>query len=281
MNNKTFASAVVLTGLVACSCGGEGGAARPAPLLQTVVDASTDAPKVPGDAAPDRDAAPEAAAKPRRTVYTRDPFGNYARAGNLLLDGDFEWLGGYMSQYPWLNVTALGAGFEQPTAVIGVKCRSGLKCAALGVGEGVAGIGLRAQDADLKVSAWMRPPAPDCLLATVSFGACFHGMSVETVPEVSATPDAQGWCHYEATVAAPSGTPCVFVSNDSAEDTVILDDVVVERTSAGGSNARRLVQPRPGHLAMVASLRDAAREFMRPKPPQVRPEPVDDWMTPQ
>ncbi|MBM4359336.1 MAG: hypothetical protein FJ096_14635, partial [Deltaproteobacteria bacterium] len=38
----------------------------------------------------------------RRTVTTRNPFGNVAVSDNLLWDGDFEWLSSFADQYAWL-----------------------------------------------------------------------------------------------------------------------------------------------------------------------------------
>jgi hypothetical protein len=249
-------------------------------LLPSVVDASADVSKeasIP-DAMADRDGAQEAAVKPKRTVISRNPFGNYARASNLLLDGDFEWLGGYSSQYPWISVTAISLSFEPPTAVVGIQCRSGLKCASVDFGTGVGGIGLRTQDPNLKVSAWMRPPASDCAATTVSVGACFHSSGVEVVPALSPNTDAEGWCHFESTVAAPDGTPCLFVSNDLNEGAVLLDDMALEGVAAGGSNTKALVLAPARHLALVDSLRAAASEFMKPKPPGWnRPAPFDSW----
>ncbi|MBI5535496.1 MAG: hypothetical protein HY898_22390 [Deltaproteobacteria bacterium] len=262
-------SALVIASLWVASCGGEGGAATPAPTFQVVVDASADVSAEASDAAAEQpEASPDAPVVPKRKVMTRNPFGNVARSANLMLDGDFEWLGGYTSQYPWLQISPLIVSFEAPAIVTGAKCRSGLRCASLGVGESIAGIGVITHDPSVDVSVWMHLPTTDCELVGVSLGACFQQSPVQLVTAASPTADADGWCHYQSSVTPPQSTPCVFVSNDATEDVVLVDDVVLEGAASSGANARSLRSPGPRHLAAVERLRAAARDFATPKPPR-------------
>jgi hypothetical protein len=270
--------ALAFGGVVLVACGGEGGVGIPAPLpFSPTVDASIDVPKDVSEASPDvvaqqdalaeHDVLQEDVVKPKRLILTREPFGNYARTNNLLLDGDFEWLGGYTAQYPWLSVGGLTLAFEPPSAPVSVDCRSGMRCAVLDLGQAVAGIGVRGKDANLQVSAWIRTPTPDCTLASISLAACFENSDTQLVPEVSPTADSNGWCQYQATVTAPASTPCVFVSNDGSDGIMLLDDVVMELTGAEESKALTLRKPSAEHLAQVQALRVGLREFLKPKPP--------------
>jgi hypothetical protein len=266
-------AALVLASAMVASCGGEGGAASPAPLFQQVVDASADVSVDAIDAASEPEEAADAPITLRRKIMTRNPFGNVEHTANLMLDGDFEWLGGYTSQYPWLHISPLVISFESPVIAIGAKCRSGLKCASLGVGESIGGIGVITHDPSVDVSVWMHLPAADCALASVSLGACFELSAVQLVTELSPTPDADGWCHYQASVSPPASTPCLFASNDAAEDAVLVDDVVVEGAASSAASARSIRTPDPRHLAAVERIRAAARDFATPKPPR---RPVAD-----
>lgn len=270
--SRAIAVSVLAASLLATSCGGEGGAAVPAPLAQQPADASADVSADSADAGSshDADAAPEAALVVRRTVVRRNPFGNVEHTDNLLLDGDFEWLGGYTSQYPWLRTGGFVVSFEPPSVEVGYSCHSGLKCASLDFDESVAGIGVRSSQPYLTVSLWARPPVPDCTLVSASVGSCFLYGDVQLVLESSPTPDADGWCHNEATVEAPQSTPCVFVSH-GFEEPMLLDDVVMEASSEPGPRTRSLAVPSARHLASVGKLRVSLREFMKPKPPEWAP----------
>jgi hypothetical protein len=252
--------------LTLAACGGEGGAGVPAPLASTGADASTD---VSADVIPDAADEPEAdvVVTPKRTVVTRNPFGNVAKTGNLLLDGDFEWVGGYTSQYPWIMITPGVMSFEAPETVVGFQCRSGMRCASLGVSGSMGGIGLRTQAPYLKVSAWTRPPDPDCTDATFSLGACFHSSNQPLIEATSPTVDPDGWCHYESIVEAPAFTPCLFVSNDLYEDAMLLDDVVIEPSDTAEGGQRSARKPGAKHLVAVERVREGMRAFMKPKPP--------------
>lgn len=270
MNKTRWASRIstALVLLVIAGCGGEGGASTPAPIPTTGVDASADvSADVAADAPPEGQAEADVVITPKRLVVTRNPLGNVSHTANLLLDGDFEWLGGYASQYPWLMFGPSTVTFEPPASLVGYKCHSGMRCASLGVADAVAGIGLRAQAQYLKVSAWTRPPIGDCTQATVSVGSCFYVSQQPVVDAVSSAPDADGWCHHEAIVDAPANTPCVFVSNDLFEDTMLLDDVVMEASEVAQGGQRAARQPGARHLAAVGRLREGVREFFKPKPP--------------
>jgi hypothetical protein len=274
--------------LLAAGCGGEGGLSNAAPRPSSASDAAADtAPDVSADVAtPPKDApvetgvdagadttAPPADAGPvKRTVVTRDPYGNYAKTDNLLLDGDLEWSGSFTSQYPWLQISGLVSSWRAPSTVAGARCRSGVKCASLAANTSAMGFGVRPPSGDLAVSLWVKPVGTDCTKTSVSVGACFalYGLS-SAVPYESGSAGADGWCHAAGVVAAPDAAPCLFVSNDGDEDGVLFDDAVMEAAPSpapGASGATKaFVAPSARHGAVVAKLREAARDFASPKPP--------------
>lgn len=267
MNRKLF---VVLSASVAmAACGSEGGGANPAPRPSTPEGGvSEDASSTLPDAMPD--SPPDAPVVPRRTVIQRDPFGNYAETGNLLYDGDFEWSMGMISQYPWFAWPS--AGFTPPPIVRGPACRSGMSCARVEPGAGVAGIGMNPAEGKqaVSVSLWVRPMQGDqCPNVAVSLEGCFQATETQSLPDANEPLGPDGWCRRSGVLAVPEDTPCVFVSvQGSSFNSVIVDDVVMKAAPAGAKLVRSTTVP-SWHRRAVSGLRENATKLRRPPP--VRP----------
>lgn len=259
------------------ACGGEGGASARAPTPASQRDGSTDA--VAGDASTDAPDATQDGVAPRRTVSMRDPFGDIAQTTNLLFDGDFEWSGGFVNQYPWLKEPSVGR--SGPTILVSSQCRSGLRCAALNPYEGVMGFGVGKRGQDLYASLWSKPPSGDCNLITVSITGCQVDTTSISIPPSSPTPDADGWCKHEGIAAPFDDAPCMLVTSKvpSGQGVVILDDavLVLSASQQGGAQVRSVSRSvlTPRHIQLGAALRRAAIEFMLPKPrTSQRPLPI-------
>ena len=253
--------------LASAGCGGEGGAASPAPVPTTATgsDASVEA-ATPDDAAMVPEASAEASAPARRTVTWRDPFGNYAVTDNLLVDGDFEWASPFAMQYPWFRYPVASA-ITLPDLAVGMACHSGTKCVRLRGSAGLAGFATRppggADHADL--SLWVKPlSAASCSSVAVSVSGCLLAVGSSALDTSLATPDPDGWCQIAGTVQMPDDTPCIFISlNGTLLSQVLVDDVVMTRPAATSSQ-RSCRSPSDAHLRMVDRLRQVIRTHLGP-----------------
>ncbi|MCU0692502.1 MAG: hypothetical protein MUF54_13965 [Polyangiaceae bacterium] len=251
-------------------CGSEGGGGYPAPRLAPPdasapgSDAGSDS-AVPDDAGrPDADAAVVA----KRTVFTRDPFGNYAVIDNLLSDGDFEWATDFASQYPWIRYPGENT---LPDLRMGASCRSGMRCAAIARGAGIAGFAVRPPGAagEMQLSLWVRADGPSsCANLRVSLSNCFlSGADSQLDASAYGEPDQDGWCHVQGALPTPNDTPCLFLSaNASVSGVLIIDDVVASKAPAS-TRSRRTRAPDTQHARLVAQMREVARRRLRPLPP--------------
>jgi hypothetical protein len=62
------------------------------------------------------------------------------------------------------------------------------------------------------------------------------------------------------------------------DDTMLLDDVVMEASAEPGDRTRSAVKPSARHLSAVGRLRDSVREHLQPKPPEwAQPGPLERW----
>ena len=268
---KSKLSFVVTIPIVLVACGSEGGHANPAPR-QIVPEAGVtkDAASLIQDAA--LDSAADTPIVPRRTVIERDPFGNYGQTANLLYDGDFEWSSGMNSQYPWFSWPSVG--LTPPTIVRGPSCRSGMSCARVAPGAGVAGIGMNPPEGKsaVTVSLWLRPSQGEqCPNVSVSLEGCFQTTETQSLPFVSEPLGADGWCQRSGVLAVPKDTPCIFVSvQGSMLNSVVMDDVVMKAAPAGAKLVRSTTYS-SSHRQVVTRLREAANKLRRPSPRRVAP----------
>ncbi len=159
----------------------------------------------------------------KRTVLTRNPFGNVAVVDNLLWDGDFEWLSPFSDQYAWLTgPNSFSLSYDLPKQVLGAACRSGLKCIelkknAIAVGTGVASAG---NALEASVYAVVDGDCSEVEVALIGFG--------DDEPDVALVPGARvdGWCRYAGVSAERKHALALYVHNASAHS-IRVDDAVV------------------------------------------------------
>ncbi len=158
-----------------------------------------------------------------RTVELRNPLG--AVPNNLLVDGDFELSAvGAGSQGPW-RAFAGSQPTELPTETGGL-CLSGLRCAILEEGVDLLGFGTAPPaDKPMRASLWAKVPAgKECDVVDVRLIGCESFGILATLKPVDDSPNAAGWCRYEATEPGRDSAVCVYVRNDLEGDEVALLD---------------------------------------------------------
>lgn len=272
-------SILALSFAFACvSCGSEGGVANPAPR-SAPTDAATDPIEdVDTPSTPASDASPDGSKEVRRTVVQRNPFGNFAETENLLFDGDFEWSGGWSSQYPWFVWPA--GELTIPPLAFGADCRSGLRCVRVSPGSAVAGIGVKPPGGASAVSIemWSRPLNGSlCPHVEVTLEGCFDTTESHALAASSSTPGDDGWCRIAGIVPVfdADEAPCLFVSMPGPEfiGGITIDDVVMKAAPAGTQRSKA-APPTETHRRLVANLRKIAQGFRHPHrsplPPALR-----------
>lgn len=211
------------------------------------------------------------AGPPKRTVETRNPFGNVAKSQNLLWDGDFEWSSPFADQYGWINYPQSASAFGFEGIVIGSECRSGIKCASVAKGKNIIGIAVSSVDAKLATSYWAKIQAGTCSDVEgrlVSLATNDPGVPIAAASEA---PDATGWCHFETTVEPQPLKVYLWIHNKTGEP-IVVDDAVVERAPA----AKLLTAPidAPPTAELAEEIRGVQAEVRR------RARPVDPPPTP-
>jgi hypothetical protein len=222
-------AAWLLCGVLIASACGEG--ARLSPLDVAAGDGGSAA-----SSSSSSGAAPPTAQK--REVYQRHPFGNVAVTDNLLWDGDFEWRPPFAGQYGWYQADSpFLDGVGSSKQAIGPQCKSGLKCASLEPDNVLLGLTVASEGDALAVSFWVRPSD-----ARPSDGAC-TGIAAtlraqesftpsEEILPTGATPDADGWCHFEGVVSEKGSAQFLYIHNESTQTALIDDATVVAAPSS-------------------------------------------------
>lgn len=216
-----------------------------------------------------------------REVFDRNPFGD-TNPENTLWDGDFEWSGGFVSQYPWISVSSFGGGFEAPDVKVSGQCWSGLKCGTLTGTRSAAGIAASPRTMQTRVRAYAKPSAGEaCEVVLVQYDACFDSGVPRDIEARTAMPaaSARGYCVYEADVPTLDATPCVFLSYEGTGDEVFIDAVFVGAPPEGQKplslSLRRPVSQDLQRTRQARLERDkAALRAFRDRPPPVVPPPV-------
>jgi hypothetical protein len=217
-----------------------------------------------------------------RTVSRRKPFGD-TNPENTLWDGDFEWSGAFVSQYPWLSISGFGGGFQPPGVKVSGQCYSGLKCGTLTSNRSAAGIAVSPATEQTRVRVYAKPGATEtCDVVTVQYVSCFEGFNDEDdIPALTetASADERGYCVYEADVPTRTKTPCLFLAYDGDEDEIFFDAAFVGAPPTGPEERRR--RPLSARLPSAPTARSVARlEQMHavlrafrdtPPPPPVEP----------
>lgn len=253
-------TASLLFTLLAIACGTEERlGSDPGPVDSGAVDSS----------APDAD--PPDAGPKIRSVETRNPFGNTAAENNLMVDGDFEWTSGF-GQHGWRATST--------TAEVGVSrafggfCRSGVSCGILENGVAMIGLATAPRGKSMLITAYSKPPQPDCGLTTISVISCTSGtvFNIASVPPTAPVPAASGWCQHRATAPAMDEQPCLYITTFAeVGQRVLIDDASI--VAADGTGASPLVAAPPSAELAARVRRDVRwlherQLFGRPPPRQ-------------
>jgi hypothetical protein len=237
-------------------------------LMQVKTHASTpDAGPNPPPTASDSGAPPPA---PKRTVFTRNPFGDVQAKDNLLWDGDFEWFTAFADQYGWVNVGSLLVVSSSAFTNVRVSpdCRSGMKCGYLSQNQRTAAVGVSpGGDQNVSASVWIRVPNGDCAGDMgVTLISCDYSVDPDLdLADADGKPDAKGWCHYEGVSAPRQRATCLYVEARFPDGEALLDDAVVRAAPAGATPSGIVASP--AEHAKLESVRKLLRERLRPRPP--------------
>lgn len=199
----------------------------------------------------------------KRTVETRDPFGNVKVADNLMWDGDFEWSSAFADQYAWFDTR----GRLVDDFAIGASCMSGVKCARVARNVAVVGLAVGSKSA-LHASIYVRflEGSGSCDGVDV---ALFSQGFVASDPDVLMAPtevDARpGWCHFVGN-SPPRGDQTYLYVDNVSDVEVLLDDAVLERVDDASLIALAPVLAAPPRMVeKLDRARDAARAARLPQ----------------
>ncbi|APR84833.1 Hypothetical protein A7982_10182 [Minicystis rosea] len=238
---KLLAMVVLPAALSACS----GQAEKLSPLVEDTVDAG-------GDAAP-----PVVPGPVKRTVMMRNPFGG--RAGNLLVDGDFELstVANPGAQLGWRGFSADGSADREVATETGGLCRSGLRCAVMEPSTLFLIRGAAAKGKGNIASGWAKVPEGSfCSVVRPMLIGC---NTFIVLKQISATknPDADGWCHYTASVPEQDNATCVYVETTLKAGTSAILDAFTLGPDDGTVQplAAEFWAPEPDLAARLESLR--------------------------
>ncbi len=175
-------------------------------------------------------AAPQDAGVVKRTVSTRSPFGG--PAGNLLVDGDFEFsivLEGHGTQAGWLAMSATGYGQRYLRGETGGLCRTGLRCGVITSSMFLYGRGTSANGTGMRASFWAKPPADKpCTVVQPYLVHCDFSGTATNLLSTSELPAADGWCEYRASLKKQDTSTCIIVENSLASgETALVDSAQI------------------------------------------------------
>ncbi|MBI5531894.1 MAG: hypothetical protein HY898_04210 [Deltaproteobacteria bacterium] len=201
---------------------------------------------------------------PIRTVTVRDLWDKYDAPDNLALDGGFELSGALSSIWGSTGYGSLQFGN-------GAVCRTGLRCAVLGQGEGLYGFYVSPKTGSVTVTLHTSPANGACdTIAAYVLDAYAPNDYPTPVAIQSAELGTDGWCEIRGD--APSmqlKVPVLYI--EAGQHSVTLDDVVVQ------APGKYPPSPKPMSLspALLARTRHAAttamEEFQRSRKPRARP----------
>jgi hypothetical protein len=217
--------------------------------------------------------------KPKRTVFTRNPFGNVAASDNLIWDGDFEWFSAFAEQYGWVDAAQLIGVAAFNRVRVSTECKSGMRCGVMTQNQRIAAIGVAAAGgANVEAGVWIKMPTSDCVDMHVALISCDFG---DVDPDVVLTdadnkPDATGWCHFHAVSPGRKRATCLTIEARFAEGEALIDDAVVRATS----DAPTPSESAPSDAASSERFRVSIREYMKPRPPEKSRahEAIERWL---
>lgn len=211
--------------------------------------------------APAPDAAP---VTPKRTVTTKNPFGNVAASDNLLWDGDFEWSTAFAQQAGWVNagIVVSYSAFSQVRP--DPACRSGLKCGYITPNQRVAAIGVApAGGKKVEASIWVKVPGTSCSEVGAALIACDYQTDPDVeLADADGVPDAGGWCRLAVVAEPRQRATCLLVDSRFDEGEALIDDAVVRAAPEGAVSTAGAAAP----SARFEQARSRIRQALRPVP---------------
>jgi hypothetical protein len=190
------------------ACAAESTSIDPAPVAPSDAGPQTDS-EASSDAAPEA-SLPTEAGPIKRRVLNRSPFGNLDRAGDLLMDPDFEFSTG-RGQTAWVAVSDLGQ--QRLTIETGGTCRSGLRCVRIEGSTALLGEATGATNTGSTLSFWAKVPGDYCAVINAYF---IRAMTYTIVPDApitpsTDTPDDEGWCRFEGTAPKQKERLAIYI----------------------------------------------------------------------
>jgi hypothetical protein len=265
------AAAAALAATTLGGCWGDSGPPNPVPISALTLDAGGGG----GGASP----LPEAGV-PRRTVEWRSLFGG--PAGNLLVDGDFEFSAayeGWMPQIGWMSLDSQTYDIKVLAMETGGLCRTGLRCGVLEYHQFLLGQGTAARGTGMVASLSVKPPpGRGCDVAMVALISCAtYSGDHEMLPR-SPDPAPDGWCTFEDTLSTREVGVCFYVESQLAKgETALLDSALLlpdDGTAPLASQARPLSAERAARVQRARDELKRRRIFGDPsalRPPIPRP----------
>lgn len=227
------------------------------PVVAEAPDASPTAPPP----APAPDASP---VTPKRTVTTKNPFGNVAASDNLLWDGDFEWSTAFAQQAGWVNagIVVSYSAFSQVRP--DPACKSGLKCGYLTQNQRVAAIGVApAGGKKVEASVWVKVPGTACSEVGAALIACDYQTDPDVeLADADGVPDASGWCQLTVVAEPRQRATCLLVESQFDEGEALIDDAVLRAAPEGAVSSAGAAAP----SERFEQARSRIRQALRPAP---------------
>lgn len=200
---------------------------------------------------------------PKRTLVTRDPFGNVDATNNLMWDGDFEWSSAFADQYAWFTTR----GQLVDDFALGVDCVSGIKCARIAKNAQVVGLAVGSTSA-LRASIYVRITEGGAGCDTVDvalFSQGIQGSDPDVALVAGEDPTRPGWCKFAGNSPPRSDQTYLYVDNGAGAP-IVLDDAVLERIDDGDAIALTPVLVAPPQLvARIDDARAAAKAARLPQ----------------
>ncbi len=160
---------------------------------------------------------------PTRTAFHRNPYGDVLQADNLFVDGDFE-LTGRTDQAPWIVLNSSAQGTLNYDT--GGRCRSGVRCGLIGVGDSLVGNMSSPKTDDIEIHIYIQPTTQRCADASVIAIDLAQSSQGGTITSLTSAPDTDGWCHFATKVTNMAyEQPAVYITlADGAKSTTLHVD---------------------------------------------------------
>ena len=154
-----------------------------------------------------------------------------------------------------------------------------MKCASVAHGNGVLGLAVGSESQPMDVSVWVSGAPKDCSEVDVVLTSIF-GLTAEDPPAII-SPEGQavaGWCHFHAVVGPRKQKPALYIGNQGATATILVDDAVV-KAAPGAQPTTLALRLTPDSAAHVEAACAAAQKQMTPhdRPPNAARRAFEAW----